>query len=930
MSDLVVNVRQVGSYPLNEDGAGGDDLVLVQQGGIGGPYYTTTPLGLLTPLEDASLGVGFAVPDNAGPGQVILDDIVLPGDGDILWNAYWTKGGQTAYLGNGVAAVLQFDQSQGFNLALAPLGFTGQLVPSWQDLFQISLAGAAQLIRGTLTVARDPAAALEVATMGWVGANTVASFNGRNGCVRLWPQDIYEALGLCSPIVTIDILNEALKRLTVVCTFNGRDGRVILTVDDVTQAFFAPLAVPLTPTPPALDRSTKIANTQWVVDFAYGKFWQDIQTGITGNYAPLNSPAFTGTPSVPPPPTNDNSSQIANTNWVRLALSSYAPLNNPSFTGIPQAPTANPGTSTSQLATTAFVMAAVQSAVTGVTSFNTRTGAITLELQDIADAGGAPIDSPAFTGIPTVPMAAAGADTNQIASTAWVLDEIAAISAGVTSFNGRSGIVLLTANDLTNVGGALLASPAFSGTPTAPTATAGTSTTQLATTAFVMTAINASVASFNGRTGAITLTSNDVSAAGGALIASPALTGTPTAPTASAGTNTTQLATTAFVATAIANVGSAYLPLTGGLLSGPGNLTVAGNVLPQTDNSSRCGYSQAWLSVRSYAFEIANANTAWIWTSSGDNALLTGWGVNVLTLNQSGGLSVQGNVVTGGTTTNALGLGVFPAADGSQFCGAIGNAWSNIVGYNMQIVQAGGSSFWTWNVSSAGLLQAVFSAAALVTIDGVGNLHTSGQVSIGGTGVFPTTTGLICGNQTSPWQIVGTNNLQLYGGGFLWNLGINGGVMAFNVAGTNIWTADGSATMYTREIAPQNDNSFPCGVSGRAWTQVVAYAFPNASSASLKRDIEPIPSTLAEITALKPATFHWRNEPASAPRHWGFLAGDVLAVMGENFAGYSKDEESGMEAIEYNNLTAVLWRGVQELIDKVNDVTAQLAALRAA
>lgn len=37
--------------------------------------------------------------------------------------------------------------------------------------------------------------------------------------------------------------------------------------------------------------------------------------------------------------------------------------------------------------------------------------------------------------------------------------------------------------------------------------------------------------------------------------ASPALTGTPTAPTATAGTNTTQIATTAFVTTAISNAG---------------------------------------------------------------------------------------------------------------------------------------------------------------------------------------------------------------------------------------------------------------------------------------------------------------------------------------------------------------------------------------
>jgi hypothetical protein len=49
-----------------------------------------------------------------------------------------------------------------------------------------------------------------------------------------------------------------------------------------------------------------------------------------------------------------------------------------------------------------------------------------------------------------------------------------------------------------------------------------------------------------------------------APLASPALTGTPTAPTASNGTNTTQIATTAFVQTALGS----YLPLAGGTLTG--------------------------------------------------------------------------------------------------------------------------------------------------------------------------------------------------------------------------------------------------------------------------------------------------------------------------------------------------------------------------
>lgn len=54
---------------------------------------------------------------------------------------------------------------------------------------------------------------------------------------------------------------------------------------------------------------------------------------------------------------------------------------------------------------------------------------------------------------------------------------------------------------------------------------------------------------------------------GYAPLASPSFTGTPTAPTAVSGTNTTQIATTAFVQTAIGGV-SGYLPLTGGTMTG--------------------------------------------------------------------------------------------------------------------------------------------------------------------------------------------------------------------------------------------------------------------------------------------------------------------------------------------------------------------------
>ena len=102
-------------------------------------------------------------------------------------------------------------------------------------------------------------------------------------------------------------------------------------------------------------------------------------------------------------------------------------------------------------------------------------------------------------------------------------------------------------------GKAPLASAGLTGTPTAPTAAADTSTTQLATTAFVLGQAGATAPAMDGAAAVGTATRfaradhvhpTDTSRA---PLASPALTGTPTAPTPANGTNTTQIATTAFV-----------------------------------------------------------------------------------------------------------------------------------------------------------------------------------------------------------------------------------------------------------------------------------------------------------------------------------------------------------------------------------------------
>jgi len=166
-------------------------------------------------------------------------------------------------------------------------------------------------------------------------------------------------------------------------------------------------------------------------------------------------------------------------------------------------------------------------------------------------------------------------------ATNWGAIELAHINGVTTSsteLNYVDGVTSAIQTQLDTK--APLASPTFTGTPTIPTGTiattqtAGNNTTAVATTAFVTDAVATGVASATvdnlDDVSDVTITSAAigdllkwngtawVNAAGYALLASPALTGTPTAPTAAAATNTTQVATTEFVRTEVSNlVGSA-------------------------------------------------------------------------------------------------------------------------------------------------------------------------------------------------------------------------------------------------------------------------------------------------------------------------------------------------------------------------------------
>jgi hypothetical protein len=350
MNDFVINVRQIMEYPLKGE-ASSADAVLLQTGALGGPYAYTTAYGLVVGALDwpgSQLGVGIPLPGNAVDSGLLATNVGVPVGGAFWFNVYQTAVGP-AYLGPGPGAVFTFDGTAGTlqweifdGIGPMPVGRPngGQL--------QLTLAGELWLPYNTLTVARDPIDPLEVATKNYVDGEITALDSDLTSFINSQINAVNNR---------IDGL-QALYNTATVWSFNGRTGNVALQLADVT--------------------------------------------GVGG--APIFSPGFTGSPTVPTPPLGDTSLLVPNTAWVDVAI-------------------------------TNAIDYVVNNSI--VSSFNGRTGNVTLTQNDILSAGGAPIDSPDFIGSPLAPTPAQSSNSDRIATTAFVQSAISTLAGDIETIIER-------------------------------------------------------------------------------------------------------------------------------------------------------------------------------------------------------------------------------------------------------------------------------------------------------------------------------------------------------------------------------------------------------------------------------------------------------------------------------------------------------------
>lgn len=313
-------------------------------------------------------------------------------------------------------------------------------------------------------------------------------------------------------------------------------------------------------------------------------------------------------------------------------------------------------------------------------------------------------------------------------------------STALTGFAGATGAVVATDSVLQAFGKleatkAPLASPALTGAPTAPTATPGSNTTQIATTAFVRDAADAKVAQTI--TNGVTASAPSQDAVFDALalkanLASPTFTGTPAAPTPTAGDNGTKIATTAFVQTALLTPVAAYAGTAKTLA-----LTDIGTIVDCTSSSA------VTITIPPQASVVWPDNTEIHVRMSGTGvvSIAVGSGVTIPPLTAPIALSGQGAVVTLKRRSSDLWAVVGSVAGGTGAVDSV-NGQTGTVVLDTDDIGEGVSNLYFTNARAA-------SAAPVQSVDGrTGAVNLSGvyaplaHVGSGGTAHSAATTGV--------------------------------------------------------------------------------------------------------------------------------------------------------------------------------------------
>jgi hypothetical protein len=424
-------------------------------------------------------------------------------------------------------------------------------------------------------------------------------------------------------------------------------------------------------------------------------------------------------------------------------------------------------------------------------------------------------------------------------------------------------------------------------------------------------------------------------------LASPALTGTPTAPTAAADTNTTQIATTAFVQTAMTAAGagtvtsvavtSSDATVTGSPITGSGTIDIALNTVPvnkggtgqtsYTDgqlligNTSGNTLTKATLTAGSGvsitngngSITIAATGTSGVSTFSGGSTGLTPSSATSGAITLGGTLAVAnggtGSTTASGARTN-LGLGSIATQNSSS----VSISGGSISGITDLAIADGGTG-----ASTAANARTNLGLGSMATASTSDYVNVASGQFITGEKAFTSVTGFGADNPGTTWNVYmkGQNShptLVVETGGSAGQciaLATNGS----NAAQLFYW---GSA------VTPGS----PVGGIDLSSTST---SYNTSSDYRLKTNVQPMTDAVTKIKALKPVTYTWKKDGSVGQ---GFIAHELQAVFPDAVTG-AKDAvdlegKPKYQGVDTSFLVGALTAALQEALARIEALEAKV------